>query len=293
MSFITTANFETQPDMILIFHGAMALCQRNSPDQFEFGCHSDTGAKKHFLGVTIGNAIGNTFANQAQLPFPPNSNFIFSVEGATASPARVYLPSSSNARSFSQVIDIEKIYKKRVSKKHINFPNLIIVKNGVLYTKAYTSSTFTLESTSPKSRAEMIAINVNFNGGEGVLKFKGGEKRFPRGNNPHVIYFENDCIDGIDKCSWKPYHSTKPEERNDFYMNYKNVIDKTLIAKEYELKISDDSANGPVSTHRPYIPVPFQTKMKGKKMSSDDAPCQSTGYGGTPGWEPPPGSGNP
>ncbi len=306
MAFTPTADFVEQPDIILVFHGLMALCQRNKPkQQFEFGCHGSNSS--HQLKVKVGRigSKGEFEENPAGFVFDRDSNFIFSVSGGNGvTPINVYNSSDvSNKRNFSNVIDIEDLYQKRVSKDLVNFSNLIIVKQGLLYTKSLSSSMFTLDQITLDERrvAVQVAINIKLNGGTGILKYKGGNRELElpeTKGKPHVIYFENDC----DSCN-----------TNDFPLNYVNVIDSNKTGGiKFDLKLSTESDLPSESTHEPDIPIQFRTiklppSLDSSKMSSetpvstktlhppisDEAPCTAYGYGNTPEWNPPPPNNNP
>jgi hypothetical protein len=282
-------NFVSNPDIILVFHGLMALCERSNPKQFEFGCFGENEGKKHDLKISVGYVDpADNFVVSNCIPVSAKEIFDFKVEGATGTPIGVYKPAGTDNKSFAHGVDIEEKYRQRVSKQRPNFSNFIRVHNGLLYTKALTTSKFNLRN-GERSRvlAAQLAINIRLNPGEsGVLTTSAGTRipPFTKQNDPHVIYFNNDCEENGGKCKWYPTSDYK-EKRNDFYLHYRNVIDGNLIGGvEYELKRVTTGGNDLQSTHKPIIPTPFQYKGKVKIFESNKAPCHATGYGDTDGW---------
>jgi hypothetical protein len=281
-------SFLPNPDIILVFHGLMAFCERSNPKQFQFGCFGENGPKKHNLKISVGSVdSADKFLAVTQVPVSTNEIFDFKIEGGTGTPIAVYRPTGADKKSFSHGVDIEEKYDRRVSKQRPDFSNFIRIHNGLLFTKALTTSTFNLKSGEPsRVLAAQLAVNIRLGPGEsGVLTSSGGVRvPFLKQTDPHVIYFDNDCEENGSKCQWFPTSGYK-EKRNDFYLHYHNVIDRNLIGGvEYELKRVTIGGNDIESTHKPIIPTPFRYYRKIKIFEDNKAPCHETGYGKTNGW---------
>lgn len=278
MPFTEIRDFEDKPDIILIFHGLMAVWEDKTPKSLNFGCHS-AADKPHKLEIQIGNHSNNLFNIESKInSFEANTDFEFYIEGTRTEPTiGIYHngKAPNPMRNFDNVISIEKLHGTDIWRENPSFSHLIKVKNGVLYTKEYTPSTFDLYNDeryefSDKMVASELGINLSLDEGQvGVLKFGKDFIRFAKGERtPHVIRFTNEC-----NYDWKP--EGEETERNDFYLNYDNLIDMSKIDNKYRLYLKTPSESDLVSTYGPRSVKPSASK---KYQSSRNSPCTAQGY---------------
>lgn len=276
---------DAEPDIILIFHGLMALWQPNK-SKLEFVSHGQV--KKHKLKVSVGKCVGGVFQGSPRKTInPPNLSFL-----TTNNPSEVKVYSDGlKERSFDWIIDLEKEHHQKLDKEHT--PHKIsILDGGILYTYATTTAKFFLDGapnwTESRQVAAMLAINIYLDAGkEGILVgYNNSPKTFPKlkKGETHVIIFDNDCQETSGKrCQYYPNRPT-PQERNDFYLNYENIIDNSAgRVSEFFLRI--DPANPGSGLHffdndcnaRPFS----MSKDKKFILESNNSPCTATGYGRT------------
>lgn len=250
-------------NLVLIFDGMMALCERKNPAQYEFLCHGESeGTRSHDLEVKIDGKPLENANDFSQFEF----YVLDKTDEKTTETNRIgaYTPNSSNEQAFSHLIDLEQIFGGELKKHNpLRFANQINIKNGVIHTSKLSEYEFSLvdvegnEIMQPRQIATELSINISLADNEiGILKWYNDnqEPNFQQFDNQenHTIYFNNDCTD-----------TSTPDGKckdSDFWLNFENIID-------------DSEKRG--CYLKQYINI----------MTAKEYPCASSGYGETDGWD--------
>lgn len=245
----------------------MALCENQNKKRYEFLCHGESdGPRSHQLDVKINGS-----------PLPDASKFKefwFHVKNketgnpAATNPIGAYNPADSDDNAFSHIVDIERVYGKTLNKRNPPiWQNRITVSNGVIHTSRLSDFEFSLVDTNgtemmaPRQIVVELSINISLADNEvGVLSWYNDsaevfDQEFDN-NSSHKIIFNNDCTD-------TSRHDLKCVD-SDFPLNFDNIIEDSSILR---------------CDLRKFI----------NTMAGEEAPCTTTGFGGSGlGWEPPP-----